>query len=59
VPRVLEGGERNVFRIQRLKDKLGNRSSGAGLQPGRVRVTSGTAVRGASTCDMRSRGVRS
>lgn len=27
VPRVLDGGERNVFRIQRLKDKLGNRSN--------------------------------
>jgi putative acyl-CoA dehydrogenase len=27
VPRVLPGGERNAFRIQRLKDKLGNRSN--------------------------------
>jgi putative acyl-CoA dehydrogenase len=27
VPRVLAGGERNPFRIQRLKDKLGNRSN--------------------------------
>ncbi|GGX51809.1 acyl-CoA dehydrogenase family protein [Streptomyces fructofermentans] len=27
VPRVLEDGGRNVFRIQRLKDKLGNRSN--------------------------------
>jgi putative acyl-CoA dehydrogenase len=27
VPRVLPDGERNVFRIQRLKDKLGNRSN--------------------------------
>jgi putative acyl-CoA dehydrogenase len=27
LPRVLEGGERNGFRIQRLKDKLGNRSN--------------------------------
>jgi putative acyl-CoA dehydrogenase len=27
VPRVLPGGERNVFRIQRLKDKLGNKSN--------------------------------
>ncbi|GIJ59228.1 acyl-CoA dehydrogenase family protein [Virgisporangium aurantiacum] len=27
VPRVLPGGGRNVFRIQRLKDKLGNRSN--------------------------------
>ena len=27
VARVLEDGERNVFRIQRLKDKLGNRSN--------------------------------
>ncbi|MFG3505386.1 acyl-CoA dehydrogenase family protein [Streptomyces sp. NPDC047821] len=27
VPRVLEDGDRNVFRIQRLKDKLGNRSN--------------------------------
>ncbi|GHJ41051.1 acyl-CoA dehydrogenase [Streptomyces sp. TS71-3] len=27
VPRVLADGERNVFRIQRLKDKLGNRSN--------------------------------
>ncbi|MFF8828097.1 acyl-CoA dehydrogenase family protein [Streptomyces sp. NPDC015131] len=27
VPRVLEDGTRNVFRIQRLKDKLGNRSN--------------------------------
>lgn len=27
VPRVLEDGERNVFRLQRLKDKLGNRSN--------------------------------
>ncbi|MFJ6657012.1 acyl-CoA dehydrogenase family protein [Streptomyces sp. NPDC091377] len=27
VPRVLPDGERNVFRLQRLKDKLGNRSN--------------------------------
>lgn len=27
VPRMLPNGERNVFRIQRLKDKLGNRSN--------------------------------
>lgn len=27
VPRVLEDGTRNVFRLQRLKDKLGNRSN--------------------------------
>ena len=27
VPRVLPGGDRNVFRLQRLKDKLGNRSN--------------------------------
>ncbi|MFI2372653.1 acyl-CoA dehydrogenase family protein [Streptomyces sp. NPDC018833] len=27
VPRILEDGKRNVFRIQRLKDKLGNRSN--------------------------------
>jgi putative acyl-CoA dehydrogenase len=27
LPRVLEGGERNAFRIRRLKDKLGNRSN--------------------------------
>ena len=27
VPRVLPDGTRNVFRIQRLKDKLGNRSN--------------------------------
>ncbi len=27
VPRILPGGERNVFAIQRLKDKLGNRSN--------------------------------
>lgn len=27
VPRVLEDGTRNVFRIQRLKDKLGNKSN--------------------------------
>ncbi len=27
VPRVLSNGTRNVFRIQRLKDKLGNRSN--------------------------------
>jgi putative acyl-CoA dehydrogenase len=27
VPRVLADGERNVFRLQRLKDKLGNRSN--------------------------------
>jgi len=27
VPRVLPEGDRNVFRIQRLKDKLGNRSN--------------------------------
>ncbi|SMY12649.1 acyl-CoA dehydrogenase family protein [Brevibacterium jeotgali] len=27
VPRILPGGERNPFRIQRLKDKLGNRSN--------------------------------
>ncbi|MGN7798243.1 acyl-CoA dehydrogenase family protein [Leifsonia sp. 22587] len=27
VPRVLEDGDRNVFLIQRLKDKLGNRSN--------------------------------
>ena len=27
LPRVLDGGERNAFRIDRLKDKLGNRSN--------------------------------
>ena len=27
MPRVLPDGSRNVFRIQRLKDKLGNRSN--------------------------------
>ena len=27
MPRVLPGGERNGFRIQRLKDKLGNRAN--------------------------------
>jgi putative acyl-CoA dehydrogenase len=27
LPRVLDGGERNAFRIERLKDKLGNRSN--------------------------------
>ena len=27
VPRVLPDGERNAFRLQRLKDKLGNRSN--------------------------------
>src|SRR5438046_7493208 len=27
VPRVKDDGERNAFRIQRLKDKLGNRSN--------------------------------
>ncbi|MEU1271468.1 acyl-CoA dehydrogenase family protein [Streptomyces sp. NPDC005799] len=30
VPRVLEDGARNVFLIQRLKDKLGNRSNASG-----------------------------
>lgn len=30
VPRVLADGTRNVFRIQRLKDKLGNRSNASG-----------------------------
>ncbi|MGW1744135.1 acyl-CoA dehydrogenase family protein [Streptomyces sp. NPDC002092] len=30
VPRVLEDGSRNVFLIQRLKDKLGNRSNASG-----------------------------
>ncbi|MEL7978233.1 acyl-CoA dehydrogenase family protein [Isoptericola sp. F-RaC21] len=30
VPRVLEDGTRNEFRIQRLKDKLGNRSNASG-----------------------------
>ncbi|MCX4884423.1 MULTISPECIES: acyl-CoA dehydrogenase family protein [unclassified Streptomyces] len=30
VPRVLEDGARNVFRLQRLKDKLGNRSNASG-----------------------------
>ncbi|MEV6727904.1 MULTISPECIES: acyl-CoA dehydrogenase family protein [unclassified Streptomyces] len=30
VPRVLEDGTRNVFAIQRLKDKLGNRSNASG-----------------------------
>src|SRR4051794_2669733 len=27
IPRVLPGGERNVFRLQRLKDKLGDRAN--------------------------------
>ncbi len=35
LPRVLDDGSRNVFRIQRLKDKLGNRVQR--LQRGRVR----------------------
>lgn len=30
VPRVLADGDRNVFMIQRLKDKLGNRSNASG-----------------------------
>ncbi|GAA3793833.1 acyl-CoA dehydrogenase family protein [Streptomyces phyllanthi] len=30
VPRVLDDGTRNVFHIQRLKDKLGNRSNASG-----------------------------
>jgi putative acyl-CoA dehydrogenase len=30
VPRVLEDGTRNVFLLQRLKDKLGNRSNASG-----------------------------
>ncbi|MEV0125692.1 acyl-CoA dehydrogenase family protein [Streptomyces sp. NPDC050703] len=30
VPRVLQDGTRNVFAIQRLKDKLGNRSNASG-----------------------------
>jgi putative acyl-CoA dehydrogenase len=30
VPRVLDDGSRNVFLIQRLKDKLGNRSNASG-----------------------------
>ncbi|MER5883196.1 acyl-CoA dehydrogenase family protein [Streptomyces sp. NPDC001941] len=30
VPRLLDGGERNGVRIQRLKDKLGNRSNASG-----------------------------
>ncbi|MFJ2171632.1 acyl-CoA dehydrogenase family protein [Streptomyces sp. NPDC087851] len=30
VPRVLPDGTRNVFRLQRLKDKLGNRSNASG-----------------------------
>ncbi|WP_256842304.1 acyl-CoA dehydrogenase family protein [Ornithinimicrobium cryptoxanthini] len=30
VPRVLDDGTRNVFAIQRLKDKLGNRSNASG-----------------------------
>ncbi|MGW1778073.1 acyl-CoA dehydrogenase family protein [Streptomyces sp. NPDC002143] len=30
VPRVLEDGTRNVFRLQRLKEKLGNRSNASG-----------------------------
>jgi putative acyl-CoA dehydrogenase len=30
IPRVLPDGERNVFRLQRLKDKLGNRSNASG-----------------------------
>ncbi|KAB1150059.1 DNA alkylation response protein [Streptomyces luteolifulvus] len=30
VPRVLEDGARNVFLLQRLKDKLGNRSNASG-----------------------------
>lgn len=30
MPRVLEDGTRNVFAIQRLKDKLGNRSNASG-----------------------------
>jgi putative acyl-CoA dehydrogenase len=30
VPRVLPGGGRNVFRLQRLKDKLGDRSNASG-----------------------------
>lgn len=30
IPRILGGGGRNVFRIERLKDKLGNRSNASG-----------------------------
>ena len=43
VPRILPDGERNVFRIQRLKDKLGNRSNASSR--GRVRRHLGPARR--------------
>ena len=37
VPRVLDDGGRNVFRIQRLKDKLGNRANASSEIEWRVR----------------------
>ena len=43
VPRILPDGTRNAFRLQRLKDKLGNRSNA--LERGRVRRHVGPARR--------------
>jgi alkylation response protein AidB-like acyl-CoA dehydrogenase len=59
VPRVLPDGTRNAFRIQRLKDKLGNRSN-ASCEPefdGTVAWLVGEQGRGATcspTCSLRA-----
>lgn len=51
VPRVLPDGDRNVFRIQRLKDKLGNKSNASSEVEfdGTVATMVGEPARGVST----------
>jgi len=51
LPRVLPDGERNVFRVQRLKDKLGNRSNASAEVEldGTVAVMVGEPGRGVRT----------
>jgi len=51
LPRVLPDGTRNVFRVQRLKDKLGNRSNASSEieLDGTVAVMVGEAGRGVRT----------
>ena len=49
LPRVLDDGGRNEIRVQRLKDKLGNRSNASSRSSSRTPGRSASATRGAAS----------
>ena len=55
VPRVLPDGTRNPFRLQRLKDKLGNRSNASTRDRVRRRGRPGWSATRAAACAPSSR----